>query len=574
MRWLHDPRAPRWTLILALLLGLLALPAGLAIDDHVLRMHLAGEWLFPEAHPILTLFHFVPADPAQRRAMLELGLLPWWSHPELHLAFFRPLTALTHALDFALWPEASWLAHLHSALWWVFAAAAVGALLRRLHGPGAVAALGLLLFVVEDAHAWPIWWISNRNALVALGCGALAASAHLDWRRGGGARALLASQLLLALGLLGGESGVGALAWIAAAALTLEPGPLPRRLASLGPSALTVILWRLVWAWSGCAATGSGLYIDPLGDPGRFLRGLAERLPTLALGQWTQMPIDIAAFAPPALSQGMALGGLLVLLALGVWLGPLLRERPEARFHALAFLLALIPVSATFVMARLLSFASVSALALLAMQAERAGLLAPPGAPRAEGRPLGTLALLALHGPLALLLLVLQIVGLPLGAAAMQRDGARQIARAEPTDLLVVVNSDSLLTIYLLLHPEIERPPARLALLAPAGGPVEARRTDARTLELRVADGWLWAPKDQLMRDPGLPFAVGERVALPDYTAEILRVTPDGQPETVRFTFARSLDEPGTLVVGFDGRGLAPLDLPLGEARTLPGLVL
>jgi hypothetical protein len=44
-------------------------------------------------------------------------LLPWWSDPTIHIDFARPLTALTHVLDYALWPGTPALRHLHSLLW-------------------------------------------------------------------------------------------------------------------------------------------------------------------------------------------------------------------------------------------------------------------------------------------------------------------------------------------------------------------------------------------------------------------------------------------------------------------------
>lgn len=572
MHRLHHPHAARWILLLGLAIGLCSLPAGLVIDDHVLRMHLSGRWLFPEAHPILSLFSFIPDDPAHRQQMIDLGVLQWWTHPELHISFLRPLSSLTHWVDHTLWPDTAWLAHLHNVLWWGLTILTVGGLLREIHGPRAVAALGLLLFVLEDAHAWPIWWISNRNALVALCLGALAAWGHVRWRRGGGGAALAWSLLALAGALLAGESGIATLAWLLAWQLTMEPGPLLRRALALLPAGLVIIAWKLGYGALGFGAHGSGLYIDPAADPLRFLGELGERAPLLALGQWTQTPVDVVALAPPAVIRGMQIAGILTLGALALWLRPLLKTRAEARFHALAFLFALLPACATFTMARLLTFAGVSAAALLAMQAEQVGLLSSQG--RAAWRTsLVTSGMLVLHGPVAGLMLVAQIILVPGALRWFTDQGVAQVTREAPTELLVIVNGDSLITSYMLLQPGQESPPERLALLAPAGAAVEVSRPDAATLEVTVEAGWLWARKDQLMRDAREPFVVGETIQLPDYQAEIRAVLPDGQPETVRFTFARPLADPGTHVVAFDGQGFVPFNLPVGASRTLPGMV-
>ncbi len=572
MHRLAHPLARRWILLLGLLLGLCSLPAGLVIDDYVLRMHLEQRWLLPDPHPVLSLFSFVPGEAAGRQLMIDQGILPWWTHPELHLSFFRPLSALTHALDDALWRDRIWLQHLHSVAWWMLCLVTVGGLLRQVLGRGAVAALALLLFAVEDAHAWPIWWLSNRNALVTLSLGALAAWMYVRWRQGGAGRDLAGCLLTFTGALLGGESGIGAAAWMGAWELTMAREPWLKRARALAPVILVILAWRLCYTAMGYAAHGSGLYIDPGADPLRYLSELSERLPILALGQWAQAPVDVFAFAPEGLRLALQVGGLLTLAGVGLWLRPALQQRAEARFFALSFLLALLPVCATFTMARLLTFASASAAALIALRAEQGGLLGDRDASNTNNN-LVTSVMLVLHGPVAALLLLVQILGVPFAFEWVVREGVRQVQREVAPELLVVVNGDSLITSYLLLHPEMRTPPARIALLAPAGSTVDVARTGERTLTLTVPEGWLWAPKDQLLRDPGLPFQVGERVRLPDYTAEVLETLPDGQPRTVRFEFARPLDDPRWQIVAFDGSKLAPFSLAPGERRSLAGMV-
>ncbi len=71
--------------------------------------------------------------------------------------------------------------HLHSLAWYLAVVALFGVLLRRFL-PGALGALALLLFTVDDAHLLPVGWISNRNALISTAGGLLGLWMHLEWR--------------------------------------------------------------------------------------------------------------------------------------------------------------------------------------------------------------------------------------------------------------------------------------------------------------------------------------------------------------------------------------------------------
>ena len=44
--------------------------------------------------------------------------LPWWTATDLRLHLYRPLAALSHRLDWALWPSVPALMHLHSLVWY------------------------------------------------------------------------------------------------------------------------------------------------------------------------------------------------------------------------------------------------------------------------------------------------------------------------------------------------------------------------------------------------------------------------------------------------------------------------
>ena len=96
-------------------------------------------------------FVFVDGDPDHLLAAQDTGVLPWWSSPNLHLAFFRPLSVLTMLVDVLVSPHAVPMWHLQSILWYVALVFTVGLLYRRLNS--SLAGLALFLYAVDDSHA-------------------------------------------------------------------------------------------------------------------------------------------------------------------------------------------------------------------------------------------------------------------------------------------------------------------------------------------------------------------------------------------------------------------------------------
>src|SRR6185369_5071046 len=104
--------------------------------------------------------------------------LPWWSAPDLKLAFCRPLSALSLWLDYRLFPNSPALMHAESLLWFAALLGVVTFLYRRLLAPAWVAGLAALLYAVDPGHAVPVAWLANRNAVFATLFGVLALLAH------------------------------------------------------------------------------------------------------------------------------------------------------------------------------------------------------------------------------------------------------------------------------------------------------------------------------------------------------------------------------------------------------------
>ncbi len=92
---------------------------------------------------------FVFADGIHNEQLRAMGRLPWWTDPELRVAFFRPLSVATHQLDHRWWPRQLWAMHLQSMLWYAPRARALAWVVARRYGTGPTAAgLAALAFCV------------------------------------------------------------------------------------------------------------------------------------------------------------------------------------------------------------------------------------------------------------------------------------------------------------------------------------------------------------------------------------------------------------------------------------------
>ncbi len=393
---LSHPRLPWIVAILGVLLASPALFAGIGADDYVHRAKLLGlAGLGQEGSPVWNLFRFVSPDSSS--PLFDAGILPWWSDPSLRLAFLRPLSSATHVLDYRFWPDNFLLQHAHSLLWYGLAVFLAARLYRQVSGSLVVAGLAAWMFAAEDAHALPIVWLSNRNALLPLVFGLLTLMAHIRWRREKAGALPWTALLLFPLALASGEAALGALAYIGAWEICLGPGRGLRRLSPLWPYLLWVGLWRFAYQAWGFGAQGSDMYLDPGSEPLAFALGAMERLPLLLFSQFSQVPADPWALLPLAGQRLFSFVGALGCLLVGWVLWPSLQRR-EARFWALGMGFSLVPLCAAFPMDRLLTFAGIGAFGWLAIALEQAGFLSQSESPPCRrARRFGLRSLFFLH---------------------------------------------------------------------------------------------------------------------------------------------------------------------------------
>jgi len=604
--------AARWfPLVLALAAILVSLPAlwtGLLTDDYAHRAMLTAD---PNAAQRLAQVGlefegagrlgpaladlFVVVDPdTNLERYRDYGALPWWTCDTYRVAHWRPLASLTHWLDYRLFPNATWLMHLHSILWFAAVVLLVAILYRRFIGAGWIAGLAGLLYLLSDDSYFPAMWLANRNLLISLCFGIVTLIVHDRWRRERWVPGIVVGPLCLLASLLSSEGGVATFAYLFAYEIALATGRPGKRVLALVPALVVIVAWRLYYNLQGYGADGGGFYLDPAHEPLAYVLAVFQRAPFLLAGQWTTSPPELHSLLP-ADARGLLWVVLVVLaILIPLVLRPLLRGRRRLWFWLIGMHAAVLPVCATIPMGRGLLFVAIGGFGLIAEcvgawleQFDR------------ESRP-------SLSGRLVRLLVVLLLV-VHVPWAAVARAGAfkvtakvaKHLNRAMVIDLfrqlppdqdLVVVNAPNPTA---LVHDpfraavEGESLPAGLRVLAPGYGPLEITRVGPRRLIIRALSNGLLDCQQEYRIDPVFffrrlsdvrgaehPMAVGQRVVLPRMMAEVRAVDERGAPTEVAFAFDTELESPRLLWLYWDWghRHFVLFHLPpVGESVCLRG---
>ncbi len=577
-RMLGSRRAPAAIVAIGVLLTSSALTLDFTGDDHLHTLMLRGAHeLAGVSHRTLNLFVFASGKPEETRALMDEGVYPWWTDRQIVLAFFRPLSGLTHWIDHQLWADQALPMHLHSLLWYALLLVVLARVQRRFAPAPWIGNLALLLYAVDDARATPVGWLSNRNALIAGIPPLLALLAHDRARKRGDRWSALVATLWFAIGLFSGEASVPMAAYLVAYAICLDPDARARRLRSLAPYAGLFLIVRAVAAGMGFGARGSGLYLDPENDPWGFVLGVVTRFPVLLLGQFS-LPWSDFWDVLPTVSDGhaqrdMLLWASIVIAGMSALIAPLWRRDPLVRFWTVGVLLATLPVCAAVPNDRLLVAPGVGGAALLA---RLFAALADGSYPRPNLAVRSSVrALVGVH-------LVFSPLILPLRTRWV--DGMETImTRADHS-----IPSDASVTEHevVVLNPPVDPladyfAPARAARgiprpkyfrwLATGVSELYVERSDAYTLKVRPQRGFLSDASQWMCRNPRKASYVGETIALADATFVVTALTSDRRPAEVDVRFHEPLESPHLLWFEWGVHGYVPFRLPaIGESRVIP----
>lgn len=565
----------RWwvvALVASLAIALPSLSSGFLCDDYTLTQVTAGK-LPAFSHPI-DVYRFAEGTPAHHRAVVDHGPYPWWTAPTLKLAFFRPLAGLLLHADWALFGAAPLGYHLHSIAWYV-ALCLVAALLYRRLLVGGTALLAIVLFAVNDSHTMAVAWIANRHASLSGLFGILALWAHVRAREEGWRGGWALSIAAFAVALCAGETTLGALAYVVAYELVgrRRDDPLARRLVALVPAAAILLGFVVIYKLLGYGTASSGSYLDPVTQPGAFLRVAPLRALVLA-GSFLFGPNADLTASRPELVPLLAVIGAGTLVAVIVLARRALRALPADETRHVGWLgvgamMSMIPSLGGFPGSRLLFMPSLGGAAVVAV------ILVHAWRARRASR--------AWAWRIAVPLLVVVEVVRPAGVAfastvlfaKLSRDGERIARESElpPSSARVVVlaASDLVASLYVDLirtGTQGAAPHRAWWVLSMAAHPHRARRSGPSALELEVADGgtMLEGPYEILCRDPRAhPFAVGDVVALDGMSVRVEAVR-DGRPTRIAATFDRPLDDPSLWFVVYREGKLRRVTLPVDGA--------
>lgn len=546
----------RLPLYLALLTATLVVPSlaiGLQLDDYMLRfctLQSAGsDALCPS---VLAPFTIATGRSDVMHRAIEYGMAPFWAWSGLLIHFMRPLSGLSHWIDFHLFPNSPALMHAENVAWLAGAIFLATRLYRATMGVGTASAGAALALAVDHVHGVPVGWIANRNAVMAACFATAALVMHERSTRRPSVWTTLAGVGCLLLAFLSGEIALGAWAFLLAHAFVLDRRPVRERALGLLPYAALTVVWRVVYSATGHGAVGSDFYIDPVREPMAFIRVLPTRLPLLLQGTFGFPPAESAFYVKPHLAPVVVAFAAVFSVLLVVAFGRLVRHHEVARYFAIGCGLSVLASCTMVAHNRLLYFPSLGGMGLLALAIEafaRNDLrLVPTGIARRVSRLVVTLSG-GLHVFVSPLLLPLAACTVAL--AHNVADRAIPSAIATMTDVrhenLIVVSAPEFYAVeYLrLVQRALNRPePEKVRFLSVGDSSIRARRVDAHTLELTY-EGWQERKRPLcLYRTAEHPMKAGDTVALDGLEIVVTRVTADGRPAVATFRFTESLDSP------------------------------
>lgn len=585
---LSHPQASKLVVVLALLAPLPALWTGWESDDLIHKLVLqypdrARELGFPNTATPGGLFTFLDGQPGTVQRMVDRGLLPWWTHPEAKSSFLRPLTFVTHWLDYGLWPESPLLMHAHSLMWYSLLIIAVGRFFRTFSGAAAWGTLAALLYAMDDAHATPVGWIANRSAILTTLFGVLSVHAyqrtsHQNRDREGAVkeshegRAAWITAFWLSGALLSGEGGAAAGAYLLAYALIIDPRPLRRRAASLLPSVIAVGAWLLFWTVGGYGTYAVGMYTNPFTQPGRYVWEVITRMPVILLGTLAFPPPDAFLLMTSSASAiyGIVAGAIIALLGVRTW--RILVIDTAARFFSVGMVLAALLPCTTFPSDRNLMFVGLGAMGLVA----RIVAVDTREAVRAAARRRS----LGLAGTLLIIHIVLAGFAFPLrasmpvgpGRITRQLEIPTDLVPQDPATMVVVLNSPSAfyassMPVRLALQ---GKPAPHLRVLSPSLAGVEIETMDDHTIRLSPFGPFMRHPFDRIYRGDDWPLRDGEVVEPAGLQVTVEKVV-DRVPASLRCRFDKPLSDPSMHWIKWEHGNFVPANPPRpGERLTLP----
>lgn len=536
----------------------------------------------PHAGTAFGLFDLVDGSPALVQSLKASGRLLWCTSDSLHLAFWRPLSEMTHWLDYRLWPHSPALMRVHSLLWYGGLILLVGRLYRLIDDGQrpARSSLATLIFAASSLHFFVIMWISARNQLIAACFMVMALMAYHLWRTGKGTRYGWLAGLALSLGLLSAEAAIATMAYLLAYAVVLDQRERWRdRLIALLPFVLIVLAWRLGHVALGFGSTGSGSYVEP-GMSARFAYAVAHRLPTLMLAELVGIGAGITqTMTLAAESVYAAAAATVIVLLAGLMAYFRLWAKPQVRFYALGALLALVPVCAINPADRLLLNSEIGMSAVLAALFHQVAV----NRHRYKGWPaFGVKSVVALLVMIHLVVFPLTTLISPVvtdrtvSSSSISEPLSIPDEAARPNVHAILINPPApfLLFYYPLVRSYFGKAnPASMQALANGGNQdLQLTVLDEHTIKVASSKSFVQPISRDVLTQP---FKVGDVTHMGEVLVTVTEVSDKGEPLGATFRFPTPLSDPQWQFYVWREPGYARLQLPgPGQSIQMPSLDL
>jgi hypothetical protein len=559
--------AKRQTLFVCVVLGIaLCVPAlgnNLQAEDY-------GHRAAARADPWrASLYPAGKADPMATYYLKDRGILPWITVPNLHVSFFRPLAALTLHVDYRFWPERPALMFAHSLAWLSLLLGASIWLYQRVIRPEWAAGLAALLTAFDDAQGAAIGWLAARHTLVASALGVVSIVCHDRWRRSEWKPGAWLAPATLLLALCAGEIGVGAIAYLIAHAIFLDPAPWRKRWRFAAGWLAAASIWLVLYARSSAGAYGSGVYAHPIGEPLAFIAALAERLPFLLLGLFWAPGADIWLFVPRTDHAGLFWVPWTVTLVILALIAPVVRRDRSAQFWLAGMLFSAVPLCSAPPADRVLMFPALGGMALVAITIARLS----DRDPSLPATRLWRWPARAMTWVWYLLLLFISPLVRPLRAIALQghNDSMLQVAddlyagQGPRVEHLIIVNAPDYYTgTGAASMGALRHPPGAACVRVLYGGldPIEVSRPGEHELLVRAPLGFMNSGFNRVFRGPNHPFRKGEGLQLTRLQIIVEEVNAQGGPAVTRFRFNDVLEAPVLRFMSFRNGRYVPFSLP------------
>jgi hypothetical protein len=593
---------------IALLLYLPFLFSGFFQDDYGFRLQFSPDVLKKGNVPAevmlngpLDLYGFSRDATVRLGFEKNLGFAPWWASDQIKTNFFRPLSSLTLALDFSLWPDTPLLMHLQSFLWFGLFLILAYRLYKNVSGSAVVAGISILLLAVDSVFTGPAGWISNRHAVVAM---VLCVLSVWLYHKGVSKQKwayIAAASGAYVLALLASEMGLVTFAYLFAYLLVLDRDKWPVRVKRIIAFIVITVAWRLAYTGLGYGASGTLLYIDPLLNPVNFITQLLTRYPVLlfsAVG--VPMADMLMAFSPQAARVAAAV--LLIpvgLLALSVY--PLLKTHRTSAFWLLGMLVAIVPLVSGIPQSRNLGLVGLGVMGLAGQIFAEVASARKPG-------PLIPFQRLLIKIATPLLLILYLVVSPILVISNPSTTQTNAEAQAKAADFgsapelsgqhLTVINPPGAMSFMAGLFQRIftDKPfPISINYLSSGFAPVLIERVDPQTIRVTPEGGYTPLPGpvvddktgmvtqvhlenvyralDGFSYNPRNPMQVGQVVVMSEVTVEVTEMTGDGRIAQAVFKYAHPLEANRYvwLLWDEDTSTYARVKMPsVGEARVYP----